>query len=233
MRYRILRLVNNFLIIISCCILSSCAAHKKISASSQSPLVEPVSAVESNVSISLENVNPDEMDGYAHKKGVVFAKTDFQGLLKTSYVRLLIESVEDTSQSFYLHVGGGAIEAGLPWEVKRVEPGYFFIELPAGEYKMSSVAIPYGSTLASEVMNIFFDVASDEITYIGTLRLVGTKEKIKLGGLPVIKPGFEFDVEIIDETQEGFNAFKERYPKVSGEIKVKIMFTQGEIVPAG
>ena len=53
--------------------------------------------------------------------------------------------------------------------------------------------------------------------------MVGTKEKIKLGGLPVIKPGFEYTVEVLDEREEGAEAFRRNYPNFLHDISVKLM----------
>ena len=104
-----------------------------------------------------------------------------------------------------------------------VKPGYFFVELPAGQYKISSIAIPVGSTIAQEESHIYFEVIADTITYVGTLKLVGTKEKIRLGGVPVIKPGFEYTAQVVDEQKEGLAVFQERYPGVPSQIQVKLM----------
>lgn len=213
-----------FFIPILSLLFSSCAASKTVTRSQPAlPISSEPVMTESEISAALENINPEEMEDYARHKGVVFAKTDFQGLLKTSYVRLKIESLDVPAESFYLHIGGGTPESGLPWEVKRVEPGYFFIELPSGKYRISSVAIPYGSTLATEDMNVEFVVEADAITYAGTLQLIGTKERIKLGGLPVIKPGFEFEQKVLDEKAEGLAVFNERYPNAADDINVRLM----------
>ena len=183
----------------------------------------PVSLQTPGLSAQLANMEEQEMEKFVSKKGVIFAKTDFQGVLNTSYVTLFIEDTEDPFHKFELHVGEKTPSATFPWEVKIVKPGYFFIELPAGQYKIFSISIPVGSTLATEESHIYFDVLPDIITYVGTLRIVGTKEKIKLGGVPVIKPGFDYSAQVVDEQREGLAIFKERYPGVPSQIQVKLM----------
>lgn len=158
-------------------------------------------------------------------KGIVFAKTDFQGVLKSSFVELFVESLEDPDNKFQLHIGDKSSLQKFPWEVKTIEPGYFFLELPVGKYKMSSISIPVGSTMAVEKLDVSFEVIQDKAVYLGTLQVVGTKEKIKLGGVPVIKPGFEYSVMILDESQEGFSVMKQKYPEFSADILVELMQT--------
>ena len=77
--------------------------------------------------------------------------------------------------------------------------------------------------MATEETDIRINVVPDRIIYIGTLKVVGTKERVKLGGVPVIQPGFEFTVEIIDERNEGIAAFQQRYPNVHSEIVIDLM----------
>ncbi|MCK4881566.1 MAG: hypothetical protein KAS92_00920 [Candidatus Omnitrophica bacterium] len=176
-----------------------------------------------DLSPELQNIKGEELEGYVQKKGVVFSKTDFQGLLETRYVKFLFEDTEDPMHKFQLHIGENSDQQTFPWDVKTVKPGYFFVELPVGRYKISSVSIPVGSTMATEKMNVTLEVVPNTICYAGTLKMVGTKEKIKLGGLPVIKPGFEYTVEVLDEREEGAEAFRLNYPNFLHDISVKLM----------
>lgn len=177
-----------------------------------------------DISFDLENVGQEDLEAYVQKKGIVFAKTDFQGVLQATYVKLLFEGQGGNKEKFYLHIEDTSSgKETFPWDIKAVKPGYFFIELPAGQYKISSIAIPVGTTLAAEDMNIGFEVMAGEVVYMGTLKVVGTKETIKLGGVPVIKPGFEYVAEILDEQQEGVAAFRQRYPNFSADITTQLM----------
>lgn len=177
-----------------------------------------------DTSFNLENVGQDALEAYVQKKGIVFAKTDFQGVLQATYVKLLFEGQVGSKEKFYLHIEDTSSDREtFPWDIKTVKPGYFFIELPAGQYKISSIAIPVGTTSAAEEMNIGFEVMAGQVVYMGTLKVVGTKETIKLGGVPVIKPGFEYVIEILDEQQEGIAAFRQRYPNFSAAITTKLM----------
>ena len=176
-----------------------------------------------DTSPELQNVQDEGLEKYAQNKGVIFAKTDFQGLLETRYVKFLFEDLKTPEHKFQLHIGDNSDQDRFPWEVKTVRRGYFFVELPAGSYKISSVSIPVGSTVATEPMDVIVDVIPNAICYVGTLKMIGTKEKIKLGGLPVIKPGFEYTVEILDEREEGAKAFRQNYPNFPYDVSIKLM----------
>ena len=191
------------------------ADHKveKIAIKSETKDISPV----------LQNVNEDEIDDYSLKKGIIFAKTDFQGVLKKNYVKFLFQDQEDLSNKFQLLIGDKTPENVFPWDIKTVEPGYFFVELPVGDYKITTISIPVGSTIATENIDILVKVKERVITYTGTLKIVGIKDKIKLGGVPVIQPGFEYVSEIIDQREEALKIFNQRYPKFSGEIAIDLM----------
>lgn len=171
----------------------------------------------------LQNIKGEELEEYIQKKGVIFAKTDFSGLLATRYVKFLFTDKDDPEHKFQLHIAEMTGQQTFPWEVKAVRPGYFFVEFPIGRYTITSVTIPVGSTTATEDMNVDLEVVADTICYVGTLKMVGTKERIKLGGVPVIKPGFEYTVEVIDEREEGAAAFKQNYPNYPRGVSIKLM----------
>jgi hypothetical protein len=189
------------------------------------PVKVPGSSVrgERKIPPDIQNVKDKALKSYVQKKGVVFAKVDFQGVLKAAYVKLLFDGQGEHAQRFYLQIEDNPGEYPLWGKGKTVKPGYFFIELPSGSYKISSLSIPVGSTLATEPIDISFEVIPNTVVYMGTLRVVGTKEKIKLGGLPVIQPGFEYEAEILDEREEGVFAFHQRYPNTSVDIRTQIM----------
>ncbi len=171
----------------------------------------------------LENVASKDLREYVHRGGVVFAKTDFQGVLQATYVRLHIEGEGEHAPGFYLDIEGKPEENSLFGRGKMVKPGYFFIELPSGAYKISSIAIPVGSTLAEEDIDVSFEVLPGAVVYMGTLRVVGTGERVRLGGVPVIKPGFDFEAAVLDERAEGVYAFHKRYPGVPVKIEIQLM----------
>jgi len=209
-------------------LFSGCVTLQKVSDPHEEPeyiLPEQPKAdfEESQVPRELQNIKGEELEEDVQKKGVIFAKTDFQGLLKTRYVKLLFEDRDDLSHKFHLHIGENSGEQTFPWDVKTVQPGLFFVELPAGRYKISSVTIPVGSTTATEEMHVNLEVLPNAICYVGTLKMVGTKEKIKLGGVPVIKPGFEYTVEVLDEREEGLAAFSQNYPDFPHGVSIKLM----------
>jgi len=156
-------------------------------------------------------------------RGMIFAKTEFEGVVKKSYVRLTIIDNNDQSKSYQLYIGDKSRQLDFPWSTETIQPGYFFIDLPVGTYTIASLAIPVGSTLASEVMNISFEVKPEKTCYLGTLRVVGTKEKIKLGGIPVIKPRFEYIATILDEYNEAAQEFKQRFSEKIGGLDIDLM----------
>jgi hypothetical protein len=198
--------------------LLGCSTSKPVKKSSQVAIGTSLSSTAQ----ALGNINKKKLNDYAQKEGVVFGKTDFQGVLKAVYVKLALENLV-SAQKFQLYVGISSPTENTLFDVKTVGPGYFFIKLPQGMYRISSVSIPVGSTQATEDISLEFDVLPDAATYIGTLKMIGTKEKIKLGGVPVIKPGFEYIIDIKDEHKEGQEMFHKNYPEVNKDIVVKIM----------
>lgn len=159
--------------------------------------------------------------------GVILAKTDFEGVLKAEYVQLMVNGLGENTYNFQLNIGREQEKKLFNRDVKPVEPGYFFMEIPAGRYHIVSVAIPVGSTKAQEDIDVTFSVQPDEVVYLGTLRIVGTKEKIKLGGVPVIKPGFDYTAQILDERDEAFATYQSKILENDKEITVRMMELRG------
>ncbi|MCK5581474.1 MAG: hypothetical protein KAJ18_09415 [Candidatus Omnitrophica bacterium] len=155
--------------------------------------------------------------------GKVFAKTIFEGVVKTSFVQLSIFDQSDPDKIYQLYIGDKTRQQSFPWHIHTVHPGYFFIELPPGSYRISSISIPVGTAVATEPMDIVFQVQDSKILYLGTLKVVGEKEKIKLGGVPIIKPGFEYSIEITDDRQEAFAELQARFPDWTEESGVLLM----------
>jgi len=171
----------------------------------------------------VQPVDVEEAPEEAIKYGMVFAKTDFVGVLKTTYVQLTFEHLENENHNFQLIIGDKMEQQNFPWNAKKVNPGYFFIELPEGKYIITEVSIPVGSTLATEKANLTFTVTPEEVTYLGTLKLVGTKEKIRLGGVPVIKPGFDYLVDVVNESEEGKAQFRKQYPEAQKDVIINLI----------
>lgn len=210
--------------------LIGCTAVQRTSTpeppSSASPLaLEPTRSPAANEQATppqLRNVAEENM-APSVKNGVIFAKTDFQGVLEKTYVKLLFEDAVNADNKFHLYIGDKEGPQPFMWDVNPVKPGYFFIELPAGIYRISSISIPVGSTQATERMDITVQVLPEKVTYIGTLQMVGIKEKIRLGGVPVIRPGFEYAADILNEKEEALQTFQQRYPRYSQQIIIKLM----------
>lgn len=155
--------------------------------------------------------------------GIIFGKADFRGILKVEYVKLNIVD-EDNPQKHYELLFGERDENNEPrWDARPLEPHYFFLELPAGHYRITTISIPVGTTLATENADIAFTVQKETVIYLGTLRVVGTDQKIRFGGVPFLRPGFEYRVEIINEKEEALITFKNKYPNLDREIQVNLM----------
>lgn len=188
-------------------------------------ILVPVKAeAQATDSKQLVNAGKDKIDQYVQVKGIVFGKTNFSGLLETVYVKLQIESLTDVTQKYQLLVTGEDKEGKtFPWDVKSVKPGYFFIELPEGNYRLAGITIPVGTTVAMEPMSIDFKVYPHAVVYIGTLTVLGTKEKIRLGGVPIIKPGFEYEVSVLDEREEAIKSINASFPELPKKLKFDLM----------
>lgn len=216
----------------SCMMFSGCVTTQSepIVVSSQEIIASPktVKVQEKEVELVLKepSVADIETEEIVKPLGVIFARTEFQGVLDTDYVKLFVESLDVKDFKFQLHVGEVLGQQDSIYEIKNVRPGFFFLELPEGKYVISSVSIPVGSTLATEECLIYFNVTSDQVHYLGALKMVGTKEKIKLGGVPVIKPGFEYKIEIVDETQEAKGIFMKNFPLNEKNILTQLMVVE-------
>ncbi len=190
------------------------------------PDTSPASVLED---ISLQDVaeesasSAEEAERLLIPSGSVFAKTVFEGVVKTSYVQLSIVDITDPQKVFQLIIGDKDRQKNLPWNIQTVKPGYFFIDLPVGRYRINSITIPVGTTLATEPMDVSFDVELDKTIYLGTLRVIGEKERIKLGGVPIIKPGFEYTLQVLDERTEAQKEFLRRFPEHHGSIDYQLM----------
>jgi len=159
--------------------------------------------------------------------GTIFAKTVFEGVVKTSYVQLAIVDTHDPAKVYDLYIGDQARQKSFPWNMQTVSPGYFFVELPPGTYRFQSITIPVGTTLATEPMDVVFEVFADKIVYLGTLRVMGIDEKIRIGGVPIIKPGFEYALQVLDERDEAKAELKTRFPEQKNELVFMLMKADG------
>ena len=168
--------------------------------------------------------------------GRVFAKTVFEGVVKTSYVQLTIVDQADPEKVYQLIIGDKARQKNFPWKIQTVSPGYFFIDLPGGAYRISSIAIPVGTTMAVEPMDIVFEVRVNQTVYLGTLLINGEKERIKLGGVPIIKPGFEYTVQVLDQRAEAAQELQTRLPGTADPFVAELMranLNNNHNLPAG
>lgn len=168
--------------------------------------------------IVIPEINMDDVP----PQGKIFAKTEFEGVVKKSFIRLTIIDREDHDKIYKLYIGDKSRQLDF-WNAETIQPGYFLIDLPAGSYAIASLSIPVGSTLATELMNVVFDVKPDKTVYLGTLSVVGTREKIKFGGVPVIKPGFEYTVRVENEFREALPEFTRRFPDSRARLDVQLM----------
>jgi hypothetical protein len=187
------------------------------------PSSTPITSFKEASTQALNNVEKEVMQEYVEKKGVVFAKIIFQGILATNYAKLILQQLGKPDQRFQVVVGNKVEQPSIMRRGQNIRSEYFFIELPEGDYKIVSISIPVGTAMASEESNIVFNVTANNILYLGTLKVTGTKERIKLGGIPLIQPGFEYEVEVLDEYKEGIKMFQQLYPDILKSISTKLM----------
>jgi hypothetical protein len=165
------------------------------------------------------------------RQGRVFGKTEFTGLLKTAYVRLTIIDKSVPEHYIYFYVGSKKNLNILPWGSGAViEPGYFVLNLKPGAYRIIQLAIPVGTTLAEEDIALDFEVQAGRVFYVGTLSVEGTRERVKFGGVPVLKPGFKYNLAVKDE----FRTARQEAPEyllfswMNFQKKLLLIVAQGE-----
>jgi hypothetical protein len=88
---------------------------------------------------------------------------------------------------------------------------------------VTEIAIPVGSALAEERVLLSFTVVANKISYLGTLDVTGTKERVRFGGVPIMKPGFEYDLRIDDEFEPAKKELEMRLPRHRSPV-VKELF---------
>jgi hypothetical protein len=156
--------------------------------------------------------------------GLVFGKTDFKGILKASFVRLTLVRKDDPEKEYFFYVGARGNQSVVPWGQGRlIEPGYFYLQLTPGDYEVTEISIPVGSALAEERVSLGFSVTANKINYLGTLDVTGTKERVHFGGVPIVKPGFEYDLRINDEFEPAKKELETRIPRHKSPV-VKELF---------
>ena len=155
--------------------------------------------------------------------GIIFGKADFQGVLKVEYVKLLVIDENSPGKEYELFFGDRNEPQPFFGQAPSVEPKYFFLELPAGQYKITLISIPVGTTLATEKTDIAFTVEKETVIYLGTLRVTGTDQKIRFGGVPLLRPGFDYKINIANEKEEAIQEFKVKYPLIKRDIQVNLM----------
>lgn len=202
---------------VGCASVSPPVPPNPVSVSSEVPVNQPPDVTEAGTSPPVVSSRPEEtppkepssQPSPEHEEtavGQILAKTIFSGLLETSYVRLTLIEESRPEQTFQLIIGDKSQITALPWErTQTVKPGYFLITLPEGRYRIQSVTIPVATTQATERMDVRFSVSAGQVTYCGTLEVSGDKERIRLGGIPVVKPGFEYTVRVKDEEEEALS----------------------------
>ena len=163
------------------------------------------------------------------RPGLVFGKTDFKGILKASFVRLTLVRKDDPEKEYFFYVGAKGNQSVVPWgKGQLIEPGYFYLQLTSGDYEVTEISIPVGSALAEERVALDFTVAPNRISYLGTLDVTGTKERVHFGGVPIVKPGFEYELRINDEFEPARKELEARIPRHKSPV-VKELFKVNSI----
>lgn len=214
---------RNLTVLVLVILLAGCSTVPRRVAPDLAPaLPDPV--LEREIVSLEEPVLPvEEPQSVIDPTGLAFGKTVFSGLLRKAYVRLTIVSRQDPDRSHFFTVGDKNNQSVVPWERGRViEPGYFYLELPPGMYQVTAIAIPVGSTIAEEPVALDFEIALDRVTYLGTLEVNGTKERVRFGGLPVVRPGFEYEIAVRDEFDEARGDFGGLLPEHTAPLVKKL-----------
>ncbi|MFT5170227.1 MAG: PBP1b-binding outer membrane lipoprotein LpoB, partial [Candidatus Omnitrophota bacterium] len=69
--------------------------------------------------------------------GIVYAKTNFSGVLEKAYVQLTIYAYNNPTEPIKLVIGDKEQQKALVWDVEPVKPGYFFLNLRQGDYHIT------------------------------------------------------------------------------------------------
>ena len=67
-------------------------------------------------------VSPEEVP--VVPQGMIFAKTQFEGVVKKSYIRLTIVDQQDKSKVYHLYIGDKSRQLDFPWNTQTIQPGY-------------------------------------------------------------------------------------------------------------
>lgn len=208
--------MNNFFVLSICLLVFTGCSHTGKMASPASGAMKIIQNKGGKSSRGVELVTPP-------RPGIVFAKTIFEGVVQASYVRLSFIERSLPQKVYRLYIGDKVRQQGFPWVGEAVHPDYFLIDLPPGQYRIIEIAIPVGTTLAHEPMDVEFTVESGKGIYLGTMHVKGTKERVKLGGVPLIQPGFEYELDIRDERENALAEFRRRIPDFHSDLKVLLM----------
>src|SRR6185295_19657943 len=65
----------------------------------------------------LRNLPAENLATSNVKNGVIFAKTDFQGVLEKTYVKLLFEDMANANNKFHLYIGDKEGPQPFMWDV--------------------------------------------------------------------------------------------------------------------
>jgi hypothetical protein len=67
--------------------------------------------------------------------------------------------------------------------------------------------------VAEEAVALDMEVSMDKVFYLGTLELDGIKERAKFGGVPLVKPGFEYTLIVNDDFEAAWKDFEHLLPR--------------------
>ncbi len=180
--------------------------------------------------IQLSNLKQNYALDSRSDKSVVFGKVIYNSddffFKRIPFLKFKIRNIADTEIKYNLKLGDAESMFALPWNLKFFKSEYFFIELEPGNYEIYSISMPYGrdlSNIISETTSIIFSIEPNSISYLGTLQLTILKNTTKVGGLPLLKAGFVYKANLLDEQEEAVKEFRIKYPLLSEEIKIKLM----------
>lgn len=172
----------------------------------------------------LRNIKPGQPIEISQDKSVVFGKFAFKSSLGAE-CHIIAKSL-DSGKVHHLSITDGPLYL---FRKKKGWTGYvekdFYVQLPPGEYKISKIQIIGFDQYNTQIRpNIWFTVAPDSITYIGSLRYRFEEKK----NYYFVKKGI-CHFEVYDESERAIKELREKYPGLIGEVKVELMKLQQNI----
>src|SRR5690349_12681008 len=132
-------MIKRIFILLALGVLIGCKSIAPVSHTGDGATKAPVNAGTTPIPepVDLETVAGNEE---LPPQGKIFAKTEFEGVVKKSFIRLTIIDRQDQAKIYHLYIGDKSRQLDFPWNSQTIQPGYFLIDLPAGSYRIASLS---------------------------------------------------------------------------------------------